>query len=237
MRHGVGTRGHTVAAAILAGAALFACSDAAIDRREGAEGWRGVELPEPLDVPDFSLTDTSGRPYRFREETTGRLTFLFFGYTNCPDVCPVHLANLAATLGDLPYAQRRRVEVVFVSTDPERDTPERIREWLDLFDPAFVGLRGPIQRVNEIQGALHLPPAVRQAVEERRGGYVVGHASQVLAVTGDGRARVVYPSGIRQMDWRHDLRQLLALEDTVAPASGVAGSGEGAGAPGGRTVH
>jgi len=214
-------------AAILAAAALLACAEPAIDRREGAEGLRGVELADPIEVPDFTLTDTRGEPYRFRSGTAGRLTFLFFGYTSCPDICPVHMANLAAALGDLPYDQRRRVEVVFVSTDPDRDTPERIRAWLDRFDRGFVGLRGPLERVNEIQRALRLPPAVVQALEERQADtsrtgtdYLVGHASQILAVTGDGRARVAYPAGIRQTDWRHDLRELLA-----PGASGPAGGG------------
>jgi len=214
-----------LAAAILAGALVSSCTEPAIDRREGTEGLRGVELAEPLEVPAFTLADTEGEAWSFRDETAGRLTFLFFGYTSCPDICPVHMANLAAALGDLPYDQRRRIEVVFVSTDPGRDTPERIRQWLDRFDRDFVGLRGPVERVNEIQRALHLPPAVRQALEERgdetaaaRDEYLVGHASQILAVTRDGRARVAYPSGIRQQDWRHDLPELLALDDALPSA-------------------
>lgn len=215
-------QGGVRAAAMLAAASLAACAEPAIDRSEGSEGLRGVELAEPIEVPAFTLDDTEGRPYAFREETAGQLTFLFFGYTSCPDICPVHMANLAAALGDLPYGERRRIEVVFVSTDPERDTPGRIREWLDRFDRDFVGLRGPLERVNEIQHALNLPPAVLEELETRgdaaTGGaddYLVGHASQILAITGDGRARVAYPGGIRQTDWRHDLPELLALDAAV----------------------
>lgn len=221
---GVAVAAHLAGVAAFVGAALAACGEPAIDRREGAEGLRGVELADPIEVPAFTLTDTRGETYAFRDETAGRLTFLFFGYTSCPDICPVHMANLAAALDDLSYDERRRIEVVFVSTDPERDTAERIREWLDRFDRGFVGLRGPLERINGIQRALDLPPAVIQAIEERRvaaGGdadYLVGHASQVLAVTGDGRARVAYPSGIRQIDWRHDLPELLALDATIPPA-------------------
>lgn len=221
------------AAAIVTGVLLSSCAEPAIDRREGAEGLRGVELEEPIEVPAFTLTDTEGEPWSFRDETEGRLTFLFFGYTSCPDICPVHMANLAAALGDLPYDRRRRIEVVFVSTDPRRDTPERIREWLDRFDRDFVGLRGALERVNEIQRALHLPPAVLQELEARGDGtsggeddYLVGHASQILVVTRDGRARVAYPSGVRQTDWRHDLPELLALDDAVSsPETGRAGAG------------
>lgn len=219
------------AAALAAALLLAACAEPAIDRRESAGGLRGVELPEPIEVPDFTLGDASGEPYAFRDETGGALTFLFFGYTSCPDICPVQLANLAAALGDLPYADRRRIEVVFVSTDPERDTPGRIREWLDRFDRDFVGLRGPIDRVNAIQAALDLPPAVRQALDERvadrgSGDYLVGHASQVLAIDAEGRARVAYPAGIRQTDWRHDLPELLTR---LAPARSDADGSRGTG--------
>lgn len=202
---------------------------AEVGARETAEvgaretGYRGVALAEPLEKPDFVLRDTEGRPFRFRQETEGRLTLLFFGYTHCPDVCPVQLANLAAVLGDLPHRDRRRIRVVFVTTDPERDTPERLRAWLDGFDPAFVGLRGSRERVNGIQRSLDLPPAVRQPASgpgPGEGDYTVGHASQVIAFTADGRGRVVYPFGIRQADWARDLPRLLRFRPTDATAGG-----------------
>lgn len=212
-------------------AALGGCRMEAPERGEAREraeetGFRGRVIEDPAPRPDFELADVRGGTFDFREETEGHLTLLFFGYTHCPDICPVHMANLAAVLSDLPYPDRRRVRVVFVSTDPERDTPDRVRAWLDRFDPAFTGLVGDLERVNEVQAALGLPPAVRQDVaaggEPGAGGdggtgaeagpYLVGHASQVLAVTGDGTARVVYPAGLRQIDWRHDLPRLLELD-------------------------
>lgn len=173
----------------------------------GQGEWRGLVLPEPLEKAEFTLTDTEGRAFRFREETDGYVTLLFFGYTHCPDVCPLHMANLAAVLRDLPEAVRSRVKVVFVTTDPERDTPERIREWLDAFDPSFIGLWGPLDQVNEIQAAFGLPPAVKQEVPG--GDYLVGHAAYVLAFTTDNRAHLLYPSGTRQADWAHDLPRLV----------------------------
>jgi protein SCO1/2 len=193
-------------ALVLGAVALTACGERS---GEGSadSGFRGAELPEPFPAPDFTLRDTDGLDFRFRDETAGYLTLLFFGYTHCPDICPVHMANLAAVLGDFLLEQRRRVKVVFVTTDPERDTPEVVREWLDHFDRGFIGLIGDLDTVNEIQASFRLPPAVRQ--EMPGGEHIVGHASQVVAITGDGLVRIFYPSGVRQADWAHDLPRLL----------------------------
>ena len=102
----------------------------------------GSVFDEPLAKPDFTLTDTSGAPFDFRAETDGKLTLLFFGYTSCPDICPIHLANLAAVLRQISPDFQRRIQVVFVGVDAPRDTPERMRSWLDSFDARFVGLTG-----------------------------------------------------------------------------------------------
>ena len=199
------------ALAVLVGA----CAPADGRTTELGGGWRGVRAPEPIAKPSFVLADTEGRPYDFRKETDGRLTLLFFGYTHCPDVCPVHLANIAAVLREMPYDDRQRVKVVFVSTDPERDTPARIREWLDAFDPAFVGLRGTLAEVNAIQATMGLgaaapvAPGTPGAGTATDGGYTVGHAGQVIAFTPDDRAHLLYPFGTRQRDWAADLPKLV----------------------------
>ncbi len=177
---------------------------------------RGVMLPRPLEKPDFTLTDTDGEPFEFRAETDGYLTLLFFGYTHCPDVCPVHLANLAAVIEGLPRPTRNRIRVVFVTVDPARDTPARIREWLDEFDPGFIGLRGGREAVDSIMRSLSLPTAVI-AEPGADGDYPVGHATQIIAFTADDVARVVYPFGTRQADWAYDLPRLVE----VKPASRV----------------
>ena len=171
-----------------------------------AEPWRGVVLDSAVPKPDFTFLDTRGRPYDFRAETEGRIALLFFGFTHCPDVCPVQLANLGAVLEDLPPSQRQRFEVVFVSVDPARDDRERIRSWLDRFGEGFVGLRAPVEEVQALQRRLDLPPSGPHRPTED--GYSVGHAAQVLAFTPDGEAHLAYPFGIRQRDWSHDLRKL-----------------------------
>jgi copper(I)-binding protein len=135
------------------------------------------------------------------------------------------MANIAAVLRDLPFAKRSRVEVAFVTVDPARDSPERLREWLAKFDPGFVALRekvpGDMAAVNR---ALMLPAAVTYPAES---GYTVGHPAQVIAFDADGLARYVYPFGTRQEDWAHDLPILLGAagaapgQSDTAPATVV----------------
>jgi protein SCO1/2 len=198
--------------AALALASTTACgSGSAAERPGNDQGYRGVVLPTPLAKPDFTLTDTRGQPFDFRKETDGSLTLLFFGYTNCPDVCPVHLGNIHTVLEQMPFDVKSHTKVVFVTTDPERDTPKKLRAWLDNFDPSFIGLRGTVEEVNRIQATLHLPPAVASAPHGADSSYDVGHAAQVLAFSpADNEAHVIYPFGIRQQDWAHDLPKLLA---------------------------
>lgn len=178
-------------------------------------GWAGTELPQPMPRPDFVLRDTEGRPYDFRAETEGRVALLFFGYTHCPDICPVHMANLAAVMDDLPYELSRHVEVVFVTVDPERDTAERLDDWLGRIDPGIVGLRGSREEIRAIEDQLGI--AHSYVRPEPEGPPTVGHSARVFAFGGDGPARLGYPWGVRQRDWRLDLPRL--VRETVPEAS------------------
>ena len=199
-------RALTAAALLLAAA----CAPASDETAAGApaDSLRGLALPEPIEKPGMVLADTDGEPFDVRAETDGRLTFLFFGYTHCPDVCPIHMGSLAAALDHLGRETRAATTVVFVTTDPERDTPERIREWLDRWDRSFVGLRGTVEEVGAIQDSLRMPRSVTEA-PDAEGNYMVGHAAQVVAFAPDGRT-VFYPFGIRTEDWVHDIPLLLA---------------------------
>lgn len=190
---------------------LAGCGETADAQDRAADtGFRGVVLDEPVAKPDFTLTDTDGRPFHFREETEGRLALVFFGYTNCPDICPVHMANLSAVLQRYGHDLRSRIRLIFVTTDPARDTPEVLRAWLDRFDPSFTGLIGSHEEVARIQTAMNMPTAALPEVQE--GDYAVGHSSQILAFSPDGLAHVAYPAGVRQIDWAHDLPRLLEPE-------------------------
>lgn len=181
------------------------------------DGWAGRALDDPLARPDFVLTDVGGEPFDFREETEGDVVLLFFGYTHCPDVCPVHMANLAEVLRDLPLEVSRRVKVVFVTTDPVRDTPERLRAWLGAMHPRFIGLTGTRAEIRAVEEGVGLAPSVVEESDDPAD-YFVGHAAQVIAFGADGPARRIYPWGTRQRDWLRDLPRLVA--ETVADPPG-----------------
>ncbi len=195
---------------ILLVAALAALASGCAERRQlSPSGYAGAELARPRPKPEFVLTSMRGGPFDFRRETDGYVTLLFFGYTHCPDVCPVHMANLGAVLDRLPFEVSNRVKVVFVTTDPARDTPERLRKWLGGFSSDFVGLTGTPEQLTRAQIAAGILPAVPDSADSATGDYAVGHAAQVLGYTPDNLERVEYPSGTRQDDWAHDLPLLV----------------------------
>ena len=172
---------------------------------------KAPRLVQALPRPAFVLQKSDGSPYDFRAETRGTLTFLFFGYTNCPDVCPLHMANLAGALHSLPMETARQVHVVFVSTDPERDTPERLHTWLAQFDSSFVGITGTPAALEAAQRAVGMPPATREGELPKGGGYGMSHAAQIWAFTPDDSAHVMYPWGVPREDLAGDIPRLLRL--------------------------
>jgi protein SCO1/2 len=172
---------------------------------------RGLELQPARPKPDFVLTGTDGKPFDFRRGTEGYATLLFFGYTHCPDVCPVHVANISAVLHNLPPTVSERLKFVFVTTDPERDTPAVLRAWLNKFDQGFIGLTGTPDQIRAAESAANLPAATKEAPDTggKPGEYYIGHAAFVFAFTPDGMGRFLYPFGIRQADWAHDIPRLV----------------------------
>lgn len=173
-------------------------------------------MPDPQVKPEFVLTDTSGHPFDFQRETAGMVTLLYFGYTSCPDICPAHMATIAAALDQLPSMVADHVRVVFVTTDPERDRPGVLRRWLDRFDPDFVGLTGSQDELVAAQIAANVPVAQREGEGKD---YGVSHAAQVIAYTPDGLAHVVYPFGMRQSNWVNDLPILVKVGSPGGPWS------------------
>lgn len=176
--------------------------------RAGRSEFRGHVLSAPRPKPEFRLEATDGRSFDFRRETDGYLTLVFFGYTHCPDVCPVTMANLGAVIPRFTPSIGNSIKVLFITTDPQRDSAVRLRRWLDNFDRDFIGLRGPADSVNAIAQAMGLPPAVIEQ-SDTASGYTVGHSATVVVFTPDDSERVLYPFGTRQADWAHDLPKLL----------------------------
>jgi len=175
------------------------------DRPEAT--YRGGLVTPPLPKPKFTLADTSGAPFDLWSKTQGYVTLLFFGYTHCPDVCPFHMVNIASALEKVPTGIADQIKVVFVTTDPARDSAKVLRSWLDNFDQRFIGLTGSEAAIEAAQVAAATPPARRTILPN--GKYEVGHAAFVLAYSKDNRAHLLYPSGITEEDWTHDLPRLV----------------------------
>jgi protein SCO1 len=173
----------------------------------GNDTYRGGLVTPPLPKPAFVLTDTSGAAFDFRDKTEGYVTLLFFGYTYCPDQCPMHMANLGAALKKLPSAIAGEVKLVFVTTDPARDSPAVLRRWLDLFDRRFIGLTGSDRAIEAVERAAAVPLAAKTGPPN--GNYGVSHANFVIAYTRDNLAHVIYPGGVSKDDWVHDLPILI----------------------------
>lgn len=188
--------------------ASFAC------RPSGARGFdpQGLSGPlilPPLPKPDLILTATDGRRFDLKRDTEGYVTLLFFGYTHCPDLCPVQLSNIAGAMKRLPPDVTDRLKVVFVTVDPKRDTPSVVRGWLDHFDPRFIGLTGDSASIASAFTQLRLGhPAAPVAASSDSSVYTVNHTVVVLAFTTDNLAHVAYPSGVRVDDWAKDLALL-----------------------------
>jgi protein SCO1/2 len=160
----------------------------------------GLDLAEPYRRPSFTLTDTTGASYDFRATTAGRPTLLFFGYTDCPDICPTTMADVALALRGLDPAVAEQVQVVFVTTDPATDSPEVLDEYLRRFDAdlptRFVGLTGSQELIDQAQ----LSAGVPLAEDEGR-----LHSSLLLLYGNDDAAHVAFDAGNTARDIADDL--------------------------------
>lgn len=177
-------------------------------------------LAAPLELPAFDLRDAAGRPFG-PERLRGRLTLLFFGYASCPDICPMTLGalrELRARVADRDPDLAHRLQVVFVSVDPERDTPERLRDYVAHFDPSFVGVTGDPEALAVLTRGLGIFHERHE--EEGAAGYRVDHTASVLLVDGRGRLRALFraPHEPEAME-----RSLLQIARHLAQEAGAEG--------------
>ncbi|MFG2281252.1 SCO family protein [Streptomyces asoensis] len=136
-------------------------------------------LDQPFTKPALTLTDTQGKSYDLRKETAGHPTLIYFGYTNCPDVCPLTMNNIAVAKKQLSKADQDRLRVVFVTTDPDRDTPAALGKWLKGIDPQVVGLSGKFATIQAAAYALGI--SVEAPHKDKNGKTVSTHGTQVIA--------------------------------------------------------
>jgi protein SCO1/2 len=171
------------------------------------DGMHGAVLTDRYVVPTTPLTDTAGAPYSLADSTDRPLTLVFFGYTNCPDICTLVMANLASVMTRLSEPDREQVDVVFVTTDPARDDPETLREYLDRFDPSFVGLTGELATIKEIGDAMGV--YIEKGKKLPTGGYEVDHGTPVVAIDADDRSPIVWTQGTSAADIAEDVTTML----------------------------
>jgi protein SCO1/2 len=167
--------------------------------------YQGVLIDPPAEATDFSLNDQNGNPFRLSNQR-GEIVLIFFGYTNCPDVCPVTLSEfkrIKAQLGD----QADQVRFVFITVDPERDTQERMLAYMNNFDSTFIGLRGERVALEPIWKAYGV-------YQERQdlgsaAGYLVDHSARIYLIDQQGRWRLNYAYGMEIEKITSDLQHLL----------------------------
>ncbi|MGW2565493.1 SCO family protein [Streptomyces sp. NPDC001537] len=170
-------------------------------------------LDKPFEKPDLVLTDTTGKKYDFRKETAGRPTLIYFGYTHCPDICPLTMNNLAVAKKALPKAEQDKLRVVFVTTDPGRDTPPELGKWLKGIDPQFVGLTGDFATIQA--GARTLGISIEPTHKDKKTGKTVSvHGTQVIAFSPktDG-GYVLYDEDATVDDYTKDLPKIIKGEN------------------------
>jgi protein SCO1/2 len=206
-------RAAAAAALAAAGLALTACGSssggaaaaAPASVSVAAQKYDGVNLTTPYQRPSFTLTGTDGQPWDFTTATKGRPTLLFFGYTHCPDVCPTTMADVAVALRALDPALAEQVQVVFVTTDPARDTPAALAAWLHRFDAdlpvPFVGLTGTQDQLKQAQLSAGVPVAEDDGQQ---------HSALLLLYGADDKAHVAFDSGNSPAQIAHDLRLVAA---------------------------
>ncbi|MFF5701617.1 SCO family protein [Streptomyces sp. NPDC012794] len=213
------TRVTVAALAVATALALTACGSETAQKTGSvtqisgqAKAGAATVLDRPFDKPDLVLTDTTGKPWNLREQTKGRPTLIYFGYTNCPDVCPLTMSNVAVAKKALPKADQDKLQVVFVTTDPERDTPDSLGAWLRAQDPSFTGLTGDFATIQAAARSLGI--GIEAPKKEADGTVVSMHGAQVIAFspkTDEGY--VLYGEGTTVDDYTKDLPKIIKGEN------------------------
>lgn len=157
----------------------------ALDRDALLDEANVLLLPRERVIPPLTLIDQDGQPFDTRS-LQGRWHILFFGFTACPDICPTTLSDMRRLFGQLPSDTRERLQLVLITADPERDTPQQLKTYLDYYRAGFSGLTGEMEQLQQLSRALGLPfvPA-----NETQGDYSVSHSGNLALVGPDGTLR------------------------------------------------
>ncbi|WNI16543.1 SCO family protein [Actinacidiphila sp. ITFR-21] len=217
LRLGSAAAALTAASALLltgcggSGGSASASSDAGNVAAVAGTQQAGTLLDTPFAKPRITLTDNHGKPFDLVKQTAGHPMLLFFGYTHCPDVCPTTMSDIALAESRLPAADQAELKVVFISSDPQRDTPARLDEWLGAMDKSFIGLTGKFPVIQA--AARSVGVGIDPPVKEKDGSITVTHGAEVLAFwPKDDKGHVLYMSGTTAEQFQHDLPKIIRSE-------------------------
>jgi len=171
-----------------------------------AYAYRGIVSQERPRAADFTLTAHTGKRVGLHA-FDGKVRLLYFGYTHCPGICPTTLAEIGGALRALAPRQSARIQVLFVSVDPGRDTPARLAAYLAHFSPSFVGLSGSADEIARVAAAYGIYYRVTDGPTPAE--YLVDHTSVVIVIDQAGSVRLLFPFGTAAPDMAEDLRHLL----------------------------
>jgi protein SCO1/2 len=172
----------------------------------------GHVVDPPFTVSKEALVDTDGQPYSLADDTDKRLTLVFFGYTNCPDICGAVMGNLASAMTRLDDEDRDQVDVVFVTTDPDRDTGTVLRRYLDRFDQSFIGVTSNPADPDGIDSIASVARSVAVGMGTRlpTGGYDVDtHTTQVTGIDSEDEAPIFWGQATSSAQFAQDIHTLL----------------------------
>ena len=184
------------------------------------DGMHGAVLTDQYVMPDLALTATDGSSYSLTEDTTDPLTLVFFGYTQCPDICQVVMSDIASAMTRLDENDREQVGMLFITSDPARDDPQTLRTYLDRFDPDFEGVTGRLGQIVKVGNELGVP--IEKGRQLPSGGYEVAHGTQIVAVDENDRSPIVWTEGTSAAALAEDLTGLI---DGVSTGSTTRGGG------------
>ena len=165
---------------------------------------RGMLLNQPLPAPDFELIDHEGNPFRLSDHE-GRVTAIFFGYTHCPDICPLtlmHMQDAAHELGE----DAGDALFLFITVDPEQDSPEQMAKYVERADAEIIGLTGDREDLERVWDAYDISVEIEPRDD---GSYLIAHSAQIWMLDQHGQAAMVLPPDADGDDMAHDIRWLL----------------------------
>jgi protein SCO1/2 len=170
--------------------------------------FQGSLIDPPVGAPKFVLTNVDGQPFQL-SELDGQVVIIFFGYTSCPDVCPVTLTDFLR-IRDKLGRRADQVSFVFVTVDPERDTPERMKKYLTNFDPEIIGLTGERSELEPVWASYGVYQLKADAGSE--GNYLVDHSSRTYIIDQEGNLLLTYMFGTENESIVADVRHLVSRQ-------------------------